>query len=287
MTIRLELTIETGETLQQVLGRAGLLPVHTVHIAPQSDLDGLREAFADARPVPVITPAEAAEQAGLEPPTTLHARVQTETAPEQPAPRRRGRPPKSQQPTTIQEVAAQAPETVYLVRRYGGEADTEHSEPETAAARLIELVNNAGTLQALESLSQHNEALAEQMPEEIAEGVSAAFDQAFAALTPQEQPEPAQPAPPAAAAPVAWPFCEDRKTPLTQVTLSWQGARDALFAIATGPKPQFGVPAGQKMLESFGVPKLSALAQDDPKVLDIARKAAEMLGLPVAEETLV
>lgn len=331
MTIRLELTIEPGETLQQVLQRAGIMraepqepwasmlreierqhaylkkagiPVmERTGVTPDNISAALREKYGAE---PVITPAEAAEQAGLEPPTTLHERVQAGSPPEQPAepatPRRRGRPRKDA-PTTIEQVAAQTdleehiaaatPATAYEVRRYGGELDYEFVKPEDAAARLIELINQAGDGQALESLAQANEALAEALPEALSESLSAAFDAASTALQPKK-PEgvfteegmaqiQANIERAIGPAPVAWPMCEDKVTPLTQVTLDWQGARNAIFAIASGPAPQFGVPVGSELLAKFGVARLRDLEQTDPKVAEIAREAAKALGLPVVE----
>jgi len=259
MTIRIDITLEPGETLLGRLRAAGIL----------------------AGEPGVITAAEREEQAGLEPPAALTAALPQPpvTPPPGPEKPRRGRPPKVAAPEPSQ---GEAPAEVFLVRRYGGEADSEHETAAGAAARFTELLNAAGDAQAIDSLARANEELAEKLPVEIAEELAKRVDEAAAAFAPAEPAAPAEPPKPAAP---AWPMTRDTQNPqpLTRITPDFEGGKDALFAIATGPEPKFGHMVGLALLEKHGVPKLSALEPTDPKVALIAREGAALLGLPVVE----
>jgi hypothetical protein len=163
---------------------------------------------------------------------------------------------------------------VWEVRRYGGELDSEMPAAKDAAERLTDLIKNAGDEQALNSLGEANADLVEKLPAEMAQAVSDAMDAALAAVAKPVSTIPEGPAP----AP-AWPMGEN-KLPLVSVSLDKQGARDSIFAIATGPEPKFGHAAGLALLQRHGVEKLSALQDGDDRFVTVAAEGAKLLSLP-------
>ena len=64
---------------------------------------------------------------------------------------------------------------------------------------------------------------------------------------------------------------------------SKQGARDVIMAIATGPAPNFGHMAAMRILEQYGVSKLSELPEGDERFAKIAAAGAALLEVPMAD----
>lgn len=180
-----------------------------------------------------------------------------------------------------------APSLDYVVRRYGGETDSEHPTAKSAMARLIELVGAAGDLQALDELMDCNGDLVEALRADDAAEVQRVVEETRADLTPpappqaEPQPEPEAPAPAAPTAPT-WPFNQDNVT-LTAITPDQKGGRDVVWAIATGAAPKYGHLVALALLEQHGVQKLSSITDPaDPRWAKIAEDGAKVLGLPMA-----
>lgn len=271
MPITITIELEKHDTLLSALERAGLLPAvppPTAFTAPLVSsavavgptVDEMREMYAAPGGVLEIEPAA---QDGVP----------------QPEPKKRGRPRGSTAAAVAARNATPAPTEAaedWLVRRFGGNRDTAHPNPASAAARLEELIGAAGDIQALDELMDVNGDLLEALPEELAERVTGMAD-----ATRESLKAPAAPAPEVVAAP-SWPLAENRE-PLTVVQPNKQGARDVIMAIATGPAPKYGHMAGLAVLSKFGVSKLSEMTDEaDPRFAQIAAAGAELLGLPMA-----
>lgn len=260
MTVEVKILLAPGESLTEKLRDVGLLPQ-----APE---------FYGTPPQPVT----------LQPDT--YASIPRVDSVEPPK-RRPGRPRKGETPAPAVTESDGEPvnPVVYLVRRYGGEADSEHGDPAKAVERLLDLAKEAMDPEAIEALSSANEGLIEMLPASTAEEVQDAFANLFASLDqPTAAPavEPASPAPAAneGRASPAWPFGQNQQ-PLAAITLDAQGARDAIMAIVAGPEPKFGLVVAQNMLAGKGIPKLSALPDGSPIFAEVAREGAALLGLPV------
>jgi hypothetical protein len=197
--------------------------------------------------------------------------------------RGRGRPRGT---TAAAKAAAEEAEAEWIVRRYGGQQDSIHPSPASAAARVVELIGAAGEALAITQLMDANGELIEALPAMYSMQVNDAAEQTLAALD-APAPPPAQPQAPLPAPPAAWPAAENGK-PLTQVARDKQGARDVIMAIATGPVPKFGHMAALAVLEKHGIAKLSDIPNDgDPRFGEIAAAGAALLGVPVAAPSLV
>lgn|GEM_PF-4936660 len=265
MTVSIHVTLEPGDSLVDKLRNVGLLP-QLGDLVPT-----LREHLPSPQPDTFVSvPMDVA----VEPPK-----------------RRPGRPRKSDAPpapTAADSDGEPVNPVVYLVRRYGGDADSEHGNPAKAVERLLDLAKEAMDPEALEALSAANEGLVEGLTPTMAEEVQDAFANLFASLDqPAAAPTP-EPAPVPAAKPPGigpeWPFGQNQQ-PLKAITADAQGARDAIMAIVAGPAPKFGLDVAQKILAGKGIPKLSALPDGSPIFAEVAREGAALLGLPVAATT--
>lgn len=284
MPIDIHIRLEPGESLANLLRSHGLL--HTA----MDFVDGRGFERGPHAASHTFTPAEQATMwrnpnyvssyAG-EPPVaeqTFGPLPETEApAPAATEPPKRGRPRKAT------ETAAPVPEVRYTVRRFGGDAESVHTDAQAAADRLLELIAEAGDPAALEELMQHNEAMVASLPDAVASGVHTATHAEMERLAP-EAPLPEEPAPandPEPPTHPAWPIGEN-KQPLYSVTPNRQGARDGICAIVTGPEPKYGHAVGLALLGKHGVAKLRDITDDaDPKHAAIATDAAALLGLPM------
>lgn len=183
---------------------------------------------------------------------------------------KRGRPRGS---TKAALAAAAAPEP-FVVRRYGGQIDSEHETAESAADRLRELMTDAADVAALDAVLSVNEALSEALPADQTHAITEAAESIRASLTaPAEEAAP----PPVSIEPEVKPLLDLDKNPLTAITLNRRGAQNGVSAIVQ----RFGMVKAVGVLEKLELTKVSDITDDaDPRLAALATEAAAMLGLP-------
>lgn len=247
----------TGDSPQDVQAKLGALlfgmPDAHARFAPIHTGPAAEYAPAPSQPLP---PGEGTPMIGDKP----AAAAQT-AEPEKP---KRGRPKKDAEPTG----------PVWETRRYGGESDLEFSTERQACERLVELIHNAGSIQALDSLMTANADLVSNIGREWAEQIRDAEKNARAGLAPAAQPTQADAAPA---------YTDVNGEPLHTLTPDMPGAKNAIRAIATGAPPTLGFTVASALLQKHGLKKVSEMKDDDPRLAVIVREAAEILKLPVAE----
>lgn len=294
MPVTITIELEKHDTLLAALERAGLLRSLNERVIEAAGLPvvGTLPVGVHVPGPPVQTPYDHEMHTHREPPAETVIVDMPPDSPPDSGKRSRGRP----KGTTATVMAARkadpeptmpAPSLDYVVRRYGGETDSEHATAKSAMARLIELVGAAGDLQALDELMDCNGDLVEALRADDAAEVQRVVEETRADLTPpappqaEPQPEPEAPAPAAPTAPT-WPFNQDNVT-LTAITPDQKGGRDVVWAIATGAAPKYGHLVALALLEQHGVQKLSSITDPaDPRWAKIAEDGAKILGLPMA-----
>lgn len=283
MPIVLSVTANDAVDFRDQMHRlAAMLAVPALHVASHDEATAaaVQKAIAEGPSGAIIsfpTPAETTKPAGVE----------------EPPKRGRGRPRGSTVAAKAAEAEAAKPAedaAEWIVRRFGGEQDSAHPTPHSAAARIVELVGAAGDMQALDAILDMNSNVLEALPDDVAGPTADAIEKTREALdaaadkTDEVQPAPAAEARQPAPASAVWPRTFDGK-PLTKVQLNKAGAMDAVMSIAVGAPPRFGHLVAANMLQKYGVPRLTAITEEnDPRFGQIAAEGAALLGLPTEGE---
>jgi hypothetical protein len=299
MPVKIEITLDDGQHFLRVLEDAGLLRPDPRSMYDQA-MQGLSRTVQASAAVTYRAETDPATGAGVLVPAGVGVAAAEDIErpgetvivdmPPDPPKRTRGRPKGTTATVMAERAAAETPPASapgdYVVRRYGGQTDSEHATAKSAMARLVEMIGAAGDVQALDELVDANGDLIEALRTDDAEALQKVVFDTRATLAQPEPvaapaPEPEPVAAPAPAGPV-WPFNQANET-ITSITPNENGARDAVWAIACGQPPKFGGMVAMALLERHGVSKLSEIPSgDDPRWAKIAVDGAGVLGLPVA-----
>ena len=298
MPVQIIITLDGDDTLESTLRKAGLVPRPVAVFGGMPGPDG---GFSDAEDAD-------ADQGALFDTSCVENRGQPEptpadTAAEEQANKRKRRTKAEMEAARAAEAAAEARAAdpgdavemaprMFIVSRYDGRTDTEHTDSGVATERLCDLIANAGEEIALVDLLKANAGLFAVLPSERQAEVNEAIDNARGAWTP------AVPAPLSvvAALGIAYPFKDAEGKvpardpngalldvsgmPLLSVTPDRAGAQNCIRVLAsTGP----GFAQARALLDKYGVERLSALAPDDAKHALVAAEAAAVLGLAMAQ----
>lgn len=289
MAIHIQVDLEPGETLAEVLGRAGLIPSAPRFNVTAADIEAMRGAgpsgtIIQIAPTPLPAAAgeahhesgapdgqqDAAGRATAEPPKRAPGRPRKDGSPAQP------RPPVP---------AAEAKPAVFTVRRYGGQTEGEYTDSGQAADVLLGLIREAGDGQALDELMQHNAEEVLTWPKERQQDVIEAADAVRAVMKAGEpEAEAAKPATPARQ------HLDLDGQPFHEVTLDAKGVMTAANAcvamddgVVHGPHWK---DVSDKMAE-LGITRIGKVDTSKPEgvaaLAALGRFCAAKLGLPVAE----
>lgn len=276
MPIQINITLQPGESLVGMLREAGLIHTHFdlveggVRVGPVEG--GVRVGAADGSFTHSIRDA-----------WNVAPSSQPEPAPApaaEPPKRGPGRPRKTEAATEPAGAVETKP-AVYTVRRYGGMVEGEYPDSGQAAEALIELVREAHDIEALNSLMAANGDDMKGWPaERIIEATEAAAAVRTVLKTKAEPPaeKPAEPAP------TSGPHFALDGTVLKAITADKQGAMNGVNAVvaAEGGSGGPGYTAARAYMDELGVPKVSALADNDDRLPKLAAWCAQRLGLPIA-----
>lgn len=170
--------------------------------------------------------------------------------------------------------AAEAKPAMFTVRRYDGRLEGEYADSGTATEALVGLVREANDTEALDSLLRENSDEVQTWPQERRGDVFDAIDAVRKVLKSKAE----------APAASSGPHFDLQGNVMTELAPTKQGAMNAVNAVvaAGGGNGGPGYQAARTFMDSLGVPRVSALGDDDPKIKQIVEWAAQRLGLPVA-----